>query len=219
VDKHTDKDSFIEALLLERDELYQELSKLRQTAHYQDVIKEKDQLIKEKDQLIKKQADQLAWYRRKFWKPASERFIPQDPSQRKIDFDGIDVLPEEEEIMKQAAQEIITYKRRKPEHIKKQPVRLPLPEHLRREIEIIEPEGIDENWVRIGEEITEQMEYTPGEEIDIKPEKIRFRCIISFRINSYINGHDQQRDQKADKNKKYDDPGHFQSFKQTYIFQ
>ena len=29
---------------------------------------------------------------------------------------------------------------------KNQPVRLPLPEDLHREVEIIEPEGIDENW-------------------------------------------------------------------------
>ncbi len=40
---------------------------------------------------------------------------------------------------------------------------MPLPEHLRREEEIIEPEGIDENWVRIGEEVTEQLEHKPGE--------------------------------------------------------
>ena len=56
---------------------------------------------------------------------------------------------------KEAAREIITYERKKPEKIKKQPVRMPLPEHLRREEEIIEPEGIDENWIRIGEEVTE----------------------------------------------------------------
>jgi len=55
------------------------------------------------------------------------------------------------------------YKRNKPDHAKKQPVRLPLPEHLRREEEIIEPKGIDENWVRIGEEVTEQLEHKPGE--------------------------------------------------------
>jgi len=182
-DLNKDKDALIETLLLERDELYQELSKLRQidkgalvqaekrNAQYQDIVKEKDQLIKkltdevikEKDQLIKKLTDQLAWYRRKFWKPTSEKFIPQDPSQRKIDFDGMEVLPEEEETIKEAAREIITYKRKKPEHDKKQPVRLPLPEHLRREVEIIEPEGIDENWIRIGEEATEVLENKPGE--------------------------------------------------------
>lgn len=175
--------ALIEALLQERDELYQELSRLRQidkgaleqaekkSAHYQEVIKEKDQfikkltdeVIKEKDLLIKKQADQLAWYRQKLWKPASERFIPQDPAQRKIDFDGMEVIPEEEEVIKQAAQEIITFKRKKAEHNKKQPVRLSLPEHLRRETEIIEPEGINEDWVRIGEEVTEQLEHKPGE--------------------------------------------------------
>jgi len=163
-----DKDAFIENLLQERDELYQELSKLRQIdkgalaqaekqiAHYQEVIKEKESLIK-------KLTDQLAWLRRKFWKASSEKYIPADPSQRKIDFDGIEILPEEEETIKAAASEIITYKRNKPDHAKKQPVRLPLPEHLRREEEIIEPEGIDENWVRIGEEVTEQLEHKPGE--------------------------------------------------------
>jgi len=183
VENPSDKDALIESLLLERDELYQELSKLRQidkgaleqaekkSAHYQGIIEQKDQVIKkltdqvikEKDQLIKKLTDQLAWYRRKFWKPASEKFIPSDPLQRKIDFDGIEVLPEEEATIKEAAQEIITYKRKKAEHDKKQPVRLPLPEHLRREVEIIEPEGIDENWVRIGEEATEVLESKPGE--------------------------------------------------------
>jgi transposase len=163
-----DKDALIETLLDERDELYQELSKLRQIdggalaqaekqiAHYQEVIKEKESLIK-------KLTDQLAWLRRKFWRPSSEKFIPQDPAQRKLDFDGLDILPQEEELVKEAAKEIITYERKKPEKIKKQPVRMPLPEHLRREEEVIEPEGIDENWIRIGEEVTEILEHKPGE--------------------------------------------------------
>ena len=163
-----DKDALIETLLQERDELYQELSKLRQIdkgalAQAEKKITHYQEVIKEKDQLIKKLTDQLAWLRRKFWKPSSEKFIPPDPAQRKLDFDGMEILPEEEEVIKEAAQEIITYKRKKPEHPKKQPVRLPLPEHLRREVEIIEPEGIDENWVRIGEEVTEVLENKPGE--------------------------------------------------------
>jgi len=168
VENKADKDALIETLLQERDELYQELSKLRQAdggalekaekknAHY-------EELLKEKDRLIKKLTDQLAWLRRKFWKASSEKYIPADPSQRKIDFDGLDVLPEEEETIKAAESEIIIYKRNKGEHVKKQPVRLPLPDHLRREEEIIEPEGVDENWVRIGEEVTEQLEHKPGE--------------------------------------------------------
>ena len=168
VDNLADKDAFIETLLQERDELYQELSKLRQIdggalAQAEKKIAQFQKVIEEKDRLIKKLTDQLAWLRRKFWKASSEKYIPADPAQRKIDFDGLEILPEEEETIKAAASEIITYKRNKPEHTKKQPVRLPLPEHLRREEEVIEPEGIDENWVRIGEEVTEQLEHKPGE--------------------------------------------------------
>lgn len=164
----TDKDALIETLLQERDELYQELSKLRQAdggalAQAEKKVAQFQKVIEEKDRLIKKLTDQLAWLRRKFWKPASEKFIPQDPSQRKLDFDGLDILPEEEEVVKEAAKEIITYERKKPEKIKKQPVRMPLPAHLRREEEVIEPEGIDENWTRIGEEVTEILEHKPGE--------------------------------------------------------
>jgi transposase len=175
VENKADKDTLLEALLLERDELYQELSKLRQAdkgalakaekeiAHYKEVVEEKDRLIK-------KLTDQLAWFRRKFWKSSSEKYIPADPAQRKIDFDGLEILPEEEAVISEASREIITYKRQKPENDKKQPLRLPLPEDLRREVEVIEPEGIDENWIRIGEEITEQLENKPGE--------VYVRCII-----------------------------------------
>lgn len=113
--------------------------------------------------MIKHLIDQLSWYRRKLWKPSSEKYIPEDPNQRKIDFEGLDVLPEEEEALVEAAREIISYERKKSGQEKKQPVRLPLPEHLRREEEIIEPEGIDENWMRIGEEVTEILEHKPGE--------------------------------------------------------
>ena len=168
MDNLADKDAFVQALLQERDELYQELSKLRQAdggalAQAEKKIAHFQKVIEEKDRLIKKLTDQLAWLRRKFWKASREKYIPADPAQRKIDFDGIDILPEEEETIKAAESEIITYKRNKPEPTKKQPVRLPLPEHLRREEEIIEPEGVDENWVRIGEEVTEQLEHKPGE--------------------------------------------------------
>ena len=168
VDNLADKDTFIETLLQERDELYQELSKLRQIdggalAQAEKKNAQFQKAIEEKDRLIKKLTDQLAWLRRKFWKASSEKYIPVDPAQRKIDFDGLDVLPEEEETINAAASEIDTYKRNKPEHTKKKPVRLTLPEDLRREEEIIEPEGIDENWVRIGEEVTEQLEHKPGE--------------------------------------------------------
>lgn len=168
MDNQQDKDSFIEALLQERDEMYLELSRLRKIDNgaleeAEATIKKKDDQLKKKDDKIKQLTDQLSWYRRKFWKPTSEKYIPQDPNQRTIDFEGLDVLPEEKESTKEAAIEINSYKRQKPEKPKKQPVRQPLPDHLRREEEIIEPEGIDESWVRIGEEVTEILEHKPGE--------------------------------------------------------
>jgi transposase len=165
VDNITDKDTLIEALLQERDDLYLELSTLREkkTERFEAIIKEKDEKISKLDDKVKQLIDQLAWYRRKFWKSSSEKFIPQDPNQRKIDFEGLDILPEEEQSITEAANEIVSYQRNQPERLKKQPVRLPLPASLRREEEIHEPEGIDENWIRIGEEVTEILEHKPGE--------------------------------------------------------
>ena len=188
-DKPSDKDTLIETLLQERDELYQELSRLRESdggnleryetliremdkkirhldgkvKDYEDKVKNYEDRVKNYEDKVRQLTDQLSWYRRKLWKPVSEKFIPQDPLQRRLDFDGLDVLPEEKEVAKEAAKEIISYERRKPEKEKKQPVRLPLPEDLRREEEVIEPDGIDENWIRIGEEVTELLEHKPGE--------------------------------------------------------
>ena len=108
----SDQDALIEKLLQERDELYQELSRLRKIDDGAlEKAEKKNQryevIIKEKDDKIKQLIDQLAWYRNKFWKPSSERYIPEDPNQRKIDFDGLDVLPEEKAQMEEAEKQII----------------------------------------------------------------------------------------------------------------
>ena len=157
---NTEKDTLIEALLLERDEMYQELIGYRENDN--GALDKAQAIISEQADKIRQLTDQLAWYRRKFWKSSTEKYIPEDPNQRKIDFDGLDVLPEEQEVIEEAAKEIISYERRKPDNNKK-PVRLPLPDHLRRETEVIEPEGINENWERIGQEVTEILEHKPGE--------------------------------------------------------
>lgn len=173
--QNSDNEKLIQQLLQERDEMYCELSRLRQADEgYLEALKaqnkEQEALLHKKEAVIQKQAaqlnkmaDQLAWYRRRFWKASSERFIPSDPNQRKIDFDGLDVLPQEEEMLKEADKELQAYKRKQPQKTKKKPVRLPLPQELRREDEVIEPEGINDSWVRIGEEVTEVLEHKPGE--------------------------------------------------------
>jgi transposase len=42
------------------------------------------------------------------------------------------------------------------------PVRMKLPEHLERREIVVEPEGLQEGCRRIGEEVTEELEYEPG---------------------------------------------------------
>lgn len=175
MDSISDKDRLIQELLQQRDELYAEVSRLRKSDDepldeiasknkvLEEEVKQKNELIGKKDAHINKLTDQLAWYRRKFWSSSSERFIPEDPNQRKIDFDGLELLPEEEECVRKADKELIAYERSKPQNNKKKPVRLSLPEDLRREDEVIEPEGINESWVCIGQEVTEVLEHKPGE--------------------------------------------------------
>lgn len=163
-----DKDTFIEQLLHERDTLYQELSRLREIDHgaldrAEKMNQKLNRVIEEKDDKIRQLTDQLAWFRRKFWKPSTEKYIPLDPNQLSIDFEGLEMLPEEKAYAKQAEKEIIQYERSKPEKEKQQPVRMSLPDHLRRETEVIEPQGVDENWIRIGEEVTEVLNLKPGE--------------------------------------------------------
>jgi transposase len=168
-------DAFIEHLLQERDAMYGELSRLRKIdqralEEAENTNKKLNSIIEEKDVKIRQLTDQLAWYKRKFWKPTTEKYIPQDPNQCRIDFDGLDMLPEEKAYAQEAEKEVISYERNKPKKEKKQPVRMPLPDHLRRETEVIEPDGIDENWIRINEEVTEVLNMKPGE--------LFVRCIV-----------------------------------------
>jgi transposase len=164
----TDKDMLIQELIQERDELYQENYRLQKIDNGAlDTLEAKNRqleaVVAQKDKQIHKLTDQLAWFRHKFFGSSSEKHILEDPNQRKIDWGGLDVLPEEKIAIEEAEKELIEYERRKPDKEKKKAVRQPLPEHLRRETEVIEPEGIQDNWVRIGEEVTEILEHKPGE--------------------------------------------------------
>lgn len=98
---------------------------------------------------------QLAEFKRMLFGQKRERFISPDPAQGVL-FD----LPVQETPEKQV--EEITYTRNKPKKDKKQPLRAEIPSHLPRKEEIIEPENIDENAIKIGEKITEILEYEPA---------------------------------------------------------
>lgn len=141
----------LEKGIVERDSKIEELTSER------DATIEK--LIAERDVTIQKLINEVIALRRRLFGRSSERFIPEDPSQLSLAFDGLESLPEELEIH---AQEIeVSYTRKKEN--KQQPVRNAIPEHIRREEVVIEPENIPEGSVRIGEEVTEKLEYVPGE--------------------------------------------------------
>jgi transposase len=108
------------------------------------------------------QLDQL---RRAIFGHKSERFVPENPDQLRLDFDMGEEAPAAPET------ETITITRLKKKKKAAQPnVRLAIPAHLPRVIEIIEPENLPAGSKKIGEEKTEVLEITPA--------RIYVRCII-----------------------------------------
>jgi len=83
-----------------------------------------------------------------------ERFVPVDSSQGRL-------FEVEEQETEPVEKEKITYTREKRKE-KKQPLRLELASHLPRREEVIEPENLPEGAKKIGESITEVLEYEPA---------------------------------------------------------
>lgn len=100
---------------------------------------------------------QLEDFKRLIFGKKNERFIPVDDGQGSL-FDAIEKVSEVEQV----EVEEITYQRDKQVRDKKKPVRTELPAHLPREEEIIEPEDKPADSVKIGEAVTEVLEYRPG---------------------------------------------------------
>jgi len=115
--------------------------------------------LAERDSKITKLTNEVLYLRRVLFGRSSEKFIPEDANQLTLAFEGEDILPEEQEAKPEEI--TITYTRKKDNQNK--PLREAIPAHLRREEVTIEPENIPEGSVRIGEEVTEKLEYNPGE--------------------------------------------------------
>ena len=98
---------------------------------------------------------QLAELKRLIFGAKSERNIAQRTDQPTL-FE----LPQEEVAEKPT--EEITYTRTKPQAEKKHPLRLELPSHLERKDEIIEPQEVPQDAKKIGEAVTEVIEYEPA---------------------------------------------------------
>jgi transposase len=168
-----EEELFLQQILEDRDQLYRETSRLKsQLSGYQNFESERatyEKQLTEKDQTIIKLKQQVEMLQRKIWGKSSEKYIPEDPQQRKLDFEGLDLLPEEKELATSATQEIEQYKtiRVKVED-KNHPVRKPLPESLPREETHIYPEKVNAdnintgNWTELAPEITEVLERDPA---------------------------------------------------------
>lgn len=117
------------------------------------VVLDKDQYAKlvSENQYLKQQLDEL---KRLIFGSKSERFVPSD--------DGQLSLFEQEKQTPEAKTEEIHYKRKKAEKEKQKAVRAKIPAHLPRIEEVIEPGHIAGGSKKIGEEITEILEYNPA---------------------------------------------------------
>jgi len=99
---------------------------------------------------------ELAQLKRMIFGSKSERHLSNDPSQLSLGLDAGTVTPPEKET------EQITYTRNKSDNKKGSAIRLALPAHLHREEHIIEPQEDISGARKIGEVVTEILEYTPG---------------------------------------------------------
>lgn len=116
------------------------------------ISKEEFEALKSENAWLK---HQLAELKRLIYGAKSERFVTTDPEQTTL-FDLAAEQPTE------TPTEEITYTRKKPQQEKKQPLRLELPSHLERRVEVIEPENLPEGAKKIGEAVTELLEYEPA---------------------------------------------------------
>ena len=97
---------------------------------------------------------QLEELKRMIFGAKSERFVAPG-----VDQPTLFELPAEQSI--EQPKEEITYTRNKPQE-KKQPLRMELPSHLPRREEVIEPADLPLDAKKIGEAITEVIEYSPA---------------------------------------------------------
>lgn len=160
----------LELLLDKCDRLYQEnmhlKGKLEDRTDVDALKSGYERTLSEKDGRILELEKQVACLRRRIWGKSSERLIHADPQQRRIDFEGLDLLPEEKELAEAAREEIQAFReRRVKERAKRKPVRKPLPEDLPRVEEHLYPEEITGNtgaWTELEPEVTEVLEHEPG---------------------------------------------------------
>src|SRR5690606_26223051 len=125
----------------------------------------KDRTINQLDQTISKLKEQVQMLQRRIWGKSSERYINEDPLQRRLDFEALELLPEEKEMAESASQEIEKNQTIPVKEVKQKshPVSKPLRQSFTREETHIYPQLINrENWTELEPEITEVLERDPA---------------------------------------------------------
>lgn len=185
--EQTQEQELIARLLLDRDAEYRranmaeqqvaelsDMSVLREKLEQQ--IADQDKELSKKKQTVEKLENKvseleqkLRYLERKIWGSMSEkRRLPEDPSQLQLDFGKLEMSEDEQELVKEALDEIKDYKKvHVKEHVKKVPVRQKLPEYLPRIEEHIYPEGYkghEDEWILFEDtETSEHLELKPAE--------------------------------------------------------
>jgi transposase len=101
----------------------------------------------------------------------SERFYGEAPADEQLNLFGADNVEEQAEI---PTQKVVQHER-KVTNPKKKPARQALPEHLPRKENIIPPEGLTDEMVKIGEERSEQLVYVQAKlhvEVTVRPKYV-----------------------------------------------
>lgn len=185
--ENPNQQTLIDQLLRDRDAEYRRATKAEQQlkelsdakkmkatyeaklAEKEEALQKRDKTIEDKDNLIAQLEQKLLYLERKMWGAMSEkRRIPDDPNQLKLDFEQLEMTPEEEETARKAIEEITDYKKvTVKEHEKRVPVRQKLPESLPRVEEHIYPDGYkghEDEWVLFDDtETSEHLEFNPAE--------------------------------------------------------
>lgn len=160
------------------------------------IIASQNQLIKKQAEENKQQAQQIEQLKYQYkqlvkliYGSSTERFISSTQDADQLNLFGEKKLEEQ-----QSEKETISYERNR--YNGKHPGRQPLPENIPIVEQIIEPEGNVEGLDKIGEEITESIDYTPAslvkkrtirpKYIDRKTEKVYIADLPNRFINKCI---------------------------------
>ena len=118
-----------------------------------------EEIIAEKDRKIAYLQHEIAELRRLMFGGRKERFKAAEVPSNQLSLFGD--LPQSEDQAAEVPKEQISYERTKPS--KAHPGRNIIPEHFPVEVTILEPEEDTTGMIRVGEEITDYVEYTPSE--------------------------------------------------------